>query len=448
MRIMPTPTVRIPELAPLTTGLDLDLADQIPIYIASENKTKKVTLQSLNTFFATGGGESHPPAVYLGEMVYEVGAGAAGTDTAAIPSLAGKEFTLERAGFPLFALLPDGSNSATAEYEILNAGGFKLLNGGTLGLGERFKLTIYSLISTGGGGGGGGSTTTYSSFIRGKKNVTGNTVLDPVTDINKIIQVRGSSSSYTQTLPNVGDVAANALIVIESIMGNTVGQKVATTGGQYIYLNNVQKTEIWLHPGEVVWLFRDDDGYYVINDFADRYKDLARPMAAYKAELNQLVCKGQLVSRTAYPRLWEYVQTLGASLVSDATWSTATATVAGRTVDRPYRGCFSTGDGSTTFRLPDLMNVALRGVKAETGTDPNRHLNKPGGFQDDAFETHSHSLQYYRNDAGGGSQQYVYYLNNDNGPTALPDGAYLTKETGSSDETRMENVGVLWVINY
>jgi hypothetical protein len=445
---MPTPTVRIPELSPLTAGLDLDLADQLPIYIASENKTKKVTLQSLNTFFATGGGETHPPAVYLGEMVYVVDAAAAGTDTASITSLAGKEFTLERSGYPLIPLLPDGSNSAIAEYEILNSGGFKLLNGYTLGaVGERYKLTIYSLIGTGGGGGG-GSTTTYASFIRGKKNVGSNTVLDPVTDINKIIQVRGSSSSYTQTLPNVGDVAANSLIVIESIVGNTAAQKIATTGGQYIYLNNVQKTEIWLHPGEIVWLFRDDDGYYVINDFADQYKNLARPMAAYKAELNQLVCKGQLVSRTTYPRLWEYVNGLGASLVSDATWSTATATVAGRTVDRPYRGCFSTGDGSTTFRLPDLMNVALRGVKAETGTDANRHLNKPGGYQDDATETHDHSLQYYRNDAQGGGQQYVYYLNNDNGPTALPDGAYKTAPSGSSDETRMENVGVLWVINY
>lgn len=443
---MPTPTVRIPELSPLTAGLDLDLADQLPIYISSENKTKKVTLQALNTFFNTGGGGgSHSPVVYGGRMIYIVPSGDAGTDTASITSIAGQDFTLDRAGFPMEPLLPDGSNAATAEYEVLDAGGFKLLNGGILGLNERYTLTLFGLI---GGGGGTGGTTTYASFIRGKKNVGANTVLDPVTDINKIIQVRGSSFSYTQTLPDVGDVAANALIVIESIVGNTAAQKIATTGGQYIYLNNVQKTEIWLHPGEIVWLFRDDDGYYVINDFADQYKNLARPMAAYKAELNQLVCKGQLVNRTAYPRLWEYVQTLGASLVSDATWSTATATVAGRTVDRPYRGCFSTGDGSTTFRLPDLMNMALRGVKAETGTDANRHLNKPGGYQDDAFETHAHSLQYYRNDAQGGSQQYVYYLGNDNGPTELPDGAYLTKEAGNSDETRMENVGVLWVINY
>ena len=50
------PTVRIPELNPLTTGLDLDLADKLPIYIASENKTKRVSLQQLNTFFALGGG--------------------------------------------------------------------------------------------------------------------------------------------------------------------------------------------------------------------------------------------------------------------------------------------------------------------------------------------------------------------------------------------------------
>lgn len=442
---MSLPTVRIPELAPLTEGLDLALTDKLPIYISAENKTKRVTLQDLNTFFNTGGGGgSHPPVVYGGKMIYVVPSSAAGTDTASIPSIAGKDFTLDRSGMPLIALLPDNSNSAIAEYEILNAGGFKLLQSGdVLAENERFTLTIHSLIGTGTGGG----SSTYASFINGKKNVTSNTVLDPVADVNKIIQIRGGSTSYTQTLPSVGDVAANALLVLESVIGNTAPQKINTSGGQYIYLNNGQKTDIWLHPGEVVWLFRDDDGYYVINDFADQYKNLARPMAAYKADLNQLVCKGQLVNRADYPRLWEYVQTLGSSLVSDATWNTASATVNSRTIPKPYRGCFSTGDGTTTFRLPDLLSVALRGVISETGTDPNRHLNKPGGYQDDAFESHTHGLGYYRNDAKGGDQQYVYYLGNDTGAIPLPDGAYVTAASGNSPETRMENVGVLWVIN-
>lgn len=440
---MSLPTVRIPELAVLTDGLPLDLADQIPIYIASEDKTKRVTLQTLNTFFNTGGGGgSHAPVVYGGRMIYVVPSSAAGTDTASIPSISGQDFTLDRAGFPMEPLLPDDSNAATAEYQVLDAGGFKLLNGGILGLNERYTLTLFGLI---GGGGTGGGTTTYASFIKGKKSVSVNTTLDPVSDINKIIQIRGAATSLTQTLPSVGDMAANSLIILESIIGNTKPQKISTSGGQYIYLNNEQKTEIWLHPGETVWLFRDDDGFYVINDgFGEKYRNVCIPKPLYKVGLNQVAWVGQLANRADYPRVWEFANSIGSSLVNEATWATTTVTVNGRNVEKPYRGCFSTGDGSTTFRFPDLRNLGVRGLLGLTGTDTNRHLNKPGGYQDDAYETHSHSLQYYRNDAQGGGQQYVYYLENDNGPTILPDGAYLTKESGNSPETRMENFGAYW----
>lgn len=437
-------TVRIPELAPLTVDLPLALTDKLPIYIASENKTKRVDLQSLNTFFNTGGGGgTHPPVVWGGEMIYVVPSGAAGTTTASIPSIAGQDFTLERGGFPMIALLEDESNAAIAEYEILDAGGFKLLQAGdALVLNERFKLTLHSLI-----GGSGGGSTTYASFIKGKKSVSANTTLDPVNDINKIIQLRGVSNALTITIPSVGDMAANTLIVIESAINNSKEHTITTTGGQYIYFNNQQKTTIYIRPGEVIWLFRDDDGLYVINDWGLVYKKIAQPLAAYKAELNQLVCKGQLVNRADYPRLWEYVQGLGSSLVSDATWSTVSATVAGRTVDRPYRGCFSSGDGTTTFRLPDLLSVALRGVLSETGTDPNRHLNKPGGYQDDAIESHQHGLPHYKNDTSGGDQPNTLYLGNDHGAFPLGSEEYKTGSAGNSPETRMENVGVLWVIN-
>ena len=441
-------TVRIPELAPLTVDLPLALTDKIPIYIASENKTKRVDLQTLNTFFNTGGGGgSHSPVVYGGRMIYVVPGSAAGTDTAPIPSIAGQDFTLDRAGFPMEPLLPDDSNAATAEYEVLDAGGFKLLNGGILGLNERFTLTLFGLI-----GGGGTGSTTYASFIRGKKEVTTNTALDPVNDINKIIQVRGDTSALTITLPSVGDIAANTLIPIEALIGNTKPTTVATSGGQYIYLNNSQKTSIILLPGEVAWLFRDDDGFYIINDYAERYKKIGQPMAAYKAELNQLVCKGQLVARADYPRLWELVQTLGSSLVSDATWSTASVSHTGRTILKPYRGCFSTGDGSTTFRLPDLMNMALRGVKAETGTDDLRYLNKPGGYQEDRTNLDGESISFDIRDGSGGSSTGTIVGTGFSGQDSIAgwvDGQeqVRVKAGSGATETIMENIGVLWVIN-
>jgi hypothetical protein len=441
------PTVRIPELAGLTEGLDLALSDKLPIHINSENKTKKVTLQQLNTFFATGGGDTHPPVVWGGSMLYKVEAPAAGTDTASIPSIAGQDFDLERGGFPLEALLPDESNGPlgtnTAEYEILDSGGFKLLQSGdVLALGERFKLTLFNLI--GGGGGGGGSTVT--SFIQGKKVVSSNMTLDPLLDMNKLIQLRGENTAITLTIPDISDIAANSFIPIESHINSNKPCSIVTTGGQYIYFNGGSKTTIYMHPGEVCWLYRDTDGLYIINDFAERYKQLAKPTAAFKADLNQLVCKGQLVNRADYPRLWEYVQTLGSSFVTDATWNTASVSLGGRTILKPYRGCFSSGDGSLTFRLPDLLGMTLTSVISESGSDPLRHLNKPGGYQADYnkkfwFGTHA-VLDVLKEDGtntetgtdpGAGSPNIRTGVNID--------------QTIFNDKATVENIGVLYVIN-
>lgn len=430
-------TVRIPELAPLTVGVDLELADKLPIYIASENKTKKVTLQQLNTFFATGGGVSHPPVVYGGQMIYIVPGADAGTQSAPIPSIAGLDFSLERNGTPLIALLPDLSNIAIAEYEILDAGGFQLLQTDDLLIeNERFKLNIFSLIGGGGSGGGGGSTTP-TSFIRGTKIINTNITLDPVADVNKIIQSRAGSSYITLTIPDIGDMAANSLIIIDTTINQTKPLTITTTGGQYIYFNGGSKTTIHMMPGEVCWLFRDVDGLYIINDFADHYKNIGNPLAAYKKGYNQVVFNGTEILRADYPRLFEEVQTFGSSYVTKAVWDTADATVDGRTVLRPYRGCWHSGDGSTTFGAPDYLSMVLRGVKAETGSDTERHLNKPGGYQDSEVGEFTSTIPTRVNFGSG-----LPY-----GLTDGSSGGSTTFTFNTGNENRMENIGTLWVCN-
>jgi hypothetical protein len=466
-------TARIPELSSQTEDVPLSLEDLIPVYIKSEDKTKKVPLQKISDLITLDPGDgAHAPVVYGGELIYKVPLSAAGTNTASIPSIAGKDFTLERGGNPLDPLLPDNSNADTAEYEVLDAGGFRLLQpGDILGLGERFLLKIWSLM----GGPGTPGTTGSSGFITGKKVISTNTTLDPASDMNKLIMIRADTASIAVTIPAVEDIPLNSFIPIETNINNSKPATVTTTGGQFIYFRNTSKTSVFMHPGEVLWLFRDDDGLYVINDFYLCYKDLGRPLPSYKADLNELVCKGQVLIRADYPRLWEYVSSMGSSLVSETTWQTANVYRQGNTytttppvgsyitIARPYRGCFSTGDGSTTFRLPDLMNLGVRGVKAETGSDDERFHNKPGGYQDHLQQQHYHTDGHETTGSGGTFRKGVAHLievaagsgaGNTTQNQISSSGGVISVSDDPDDganygvENRMENFGTLWVIKY
>ncbi len=88
-----------------------------------------------------------------------------------------------------------------------------------------------------------------------------------------------------------------------------------------------------------------------------------------------LKANGVLVNRADYPELWAYAQASGA-LVSDADWM------------KDRWGCFSTGDGEATFRLPELRGEFIRcWSDARGGVDASRQI---GAFQGDQNHSHAH----------------------------------------------------------
>ena len=76
---------------------------------------------------------------------------------------------------------------------------------------------------------------------------------------------------------------------------------------------------------------------------------------------NCLACEGQTVSRTEYPALWNYVNG-NCDPISDTEWN--------ETAESTYTYChkFSTGDGSTTFRLPKFASFIELNSNTEAGT--------------------------------------------------------------------------------
>lgn len=90
-----------------------------------------------------------------------------------------------------------------------------------------------------------------------------------------------------------------------------------------------------------------------------------------------LKANGALVSRTTYANLWAYANGGAAWLVSDATWSGS-----------GIWSAFSTGDLSTTFRLPEIRGEFIRAYDDSRGIDSGRGT---GTKQDEAFKQHNHT---------------------------------------------------------
>jgi len=102
---------------------------------------------------------------------------------------------------------------------------------------------------------------------------------------------------------------------------------------------------------------------------------------------------------------------------------------------------YGAGDGSTTFRLPDLRGEFVRTWDDGRGIDPGRTL---GSAQMDAFEDHSHSTTeaFLTNSGTAGTPGSVGRL-----------GLLINAVTGANSgrtaaETRPRNVSLLGCIKY
>lgn len=100
-----------------------------------------------------------------------------------------------------------------------------------------------------------------------------------------------------------------------------------------------------------------------------------------------LKANGALVSRATFFNLWAVAQASG-NLVTDAAWVAANGPT----------GAFSQGDGSTTFRIPDLRGEFLRGWDDGRGVDSGRGI---GSAQGDAIRNLTGSFGGFRQALGG-----------------------------------------------
>lgn len=91
------------------------------------------------------------------------------------------------------------------------------------------------------------------------------------------------------------------------------------------------------------------------------------------APYGYLPCQGSLLNRKSYYKLWEFAQNSG-NIIDEAKWSNWDSS-------KPNWGKFSYGDGSTTFRIPDLQGEFIRTLDFNRNVD----IRSIGSFQTDAI---------------------------------------------------------------
>lgn len=136
-----------------------------------------------------------------------------------------------------------------------------------------------------------------------------------------------------------------------------------------------------------------------------------------------IVGDGTLKSRAAFPDLWAYAQASGNISVDDASWT---------------KGQYSPGDGSTTFRVPNLQDQFIRGASDKRAV---------GNGEEDAFQGHFHRQRTKANTASGTN---IYNGASDGSSFSatvedvVSDGINGTPRT--ANETRPKNVAYLMCI--
>lgn len=107
------------------------------------------------------------------------------------------------------------------------------------------------------------------------------------------------------------------------------------------------------------------------------------------------------------------------------------------------RICFSSGDGSTTFRLPDKNGKSSGSVGAPVGRgDGYLSSGVPGTIQMDAIRAHTHGVPARWNAAAGNSDTTRLEMANvaSGGPSNVASASF------GAEETRMLNFTGVWVI--
>lgn len=163
-----------------------------------------------------------------------------------------------------------------------------------------------------------------------------------VTDVDKYKIGNGNNYNNINYANNIKTLTgAGGALVTENVSGsgNWVINVTASGSGNMLQANYYTGTGSANTTSMVDHATYSDSTARSFSNFPIGYMGMT---LAANAPTNTLFLQGQTVSRTTYANLWSWAQS-NTSVISDSALTTSN------------KGCFTSGDGSTTFRLPNMQ---------------------------------------------------------------------------------------------
>lgn len=137
---------------------------------------------------------------------------------------------------------------------------------------------------------------------------------------------------------------------------------------------------IWLYNGESISLVvRSSTEWEILNPIGN-FDIVGNDGMARTIPKNTLVADGTGgLLRSDYPRLWAII---AASVIDESSWLSDPLS---------YRQYFTAGNGTTTFRLPDMRSMMWRGLDMGRGISYARYGSAPGAYEMDGNKAHNHT---------------------------------------------------------
>lgn len=287
-----------------------------------------------------------------------------------------------------------------------------------------------------------------ASWLKDQMNrFAGNTIKNASGNIGPgltgvLTTVQASAGLLSVTLESAATFKYGAIIPIQSMCLPGCAVKLITPAGQPIVADidaGGSLASMYMHNREMLYLVALTNHFKVI-PMHGNFFGAGEEIKSRKVLPGTLKMDGSLYNRDAYPRLWEYVQSLtfGQQVVSEGAWYYDNIT---------YRGCYTNGDTVSTFRVPDERGTFDRMLDEGRGLDISRPHNYAGGFEGDAVGPHTHPVPIPKELTSQG-QNGLRKITTGNEANEPSDAVTLQAISNGGVETIVKNIAKINLVKY